>query len=146
MDKSGSMVSMGNEPIDGLNNFYEEQKKVDKFNSTLVFFNEKVDFIHENKLSIDIHTITNKEYTPSGMTALYDAIGKSIDYQRSIKTEDVIFVILTDGCENSSQEYNKNTIKKLIETMENEHKWKFIYLGANQDSFTVGGGLGFKIL
>lgn len=144
MDKSGSMISMGNEPIDGLNNFYEEQKKIVEFNSTLILFNEKVSFIHMNKPSKELENITSKDYIPSGMTALYDAIGKGIDYQRSIKTDNVIFVILTDGLENSSQEYTKETIKILIEKMETEYKWKFMYLGANQDSFVVGGGLGFR--
>ncbi len=144
MDKSGSMISMGNEPIDGLNNFYEEQKKVCDFNSTLIFFNEKVSFIYKDKTSKELVNITSKDYIPSGMTALYDAIGKGIDYQRSIKTDNVIFVILTDGLENSSQEYTKESIRKLIEKMETEHNWKFIYLGANQDSFAVGGGLGIR--
>jgi Mg-chelatase subunit ChlD len=143
MDKSGSMMNMGTEPIDGLNNFYEDQQKVGEFDSTLVFFNDKVTFIHQNKSSNEIEKITSKEYSPGGMTALYDAIGKSIDYQKSIKTDNVIFVVLTDGFENCSQEYDKNIIKNLIEKMEKEYKWKFIYLGANQDSFTVGGGIGF---
>jgi len=144
MDKSGSMISMGNEPIDGLNNFYDDQKKICDFNSTLIFFNEKVYFAHKNKPSKELENITSEDYNPSGMTALYDAIGKGIDYQKSIKTDDVIFVILTDGLENSSQEYTKDTIKTLIQKMETEHKWKFMYLAANQDSFEVGGKLGLK--
>lgn len=144
MDKSGSMISMGNEPIDGLNNFYDDQKKICEFNSTLIFFNEKVFFVHENKSSAELVNITEEDYKPSGMTALYDAIGKGIDYQQSIKTDDVIFVILTDGLENSSQEYTKDTIKTLIQKMETEYKWKFMYLGANQDSFEEGGKLGLK--
>ena len=39
MDKSGSMTSMGIEHVDGLNNFYETQKKTGKFKSTLIYFN-----------------------------------------------------------------------------------------------------------
>lgn len=144
MDKSGSMISMGNEPIDGLNNFYEEQKKVCEFNSTLIFFNEKVTFVHKNKSSKDLENITSEDYVPAGMTALYDAVGTGIDYQRSIKTDNVIFVILTDGLENSSQEYTKKSIKELTGKMETEYNWKFMYLGANQDSFAVGEGLGFR--
>jgi len=144
MDKSGSMMNMGVEAIDGINNFYDEQKKTGDFDSTLVFFNDKVTFVYENMPSDKIEKITEKEYQPSGMTALYDSIGKSIEKQKTIKTDNVIFVVLTDGLDNSSQEYDKYTIKTLIKKMETDHNWKFIYLGANQDSYTVGGGMGFK--
>ena len=142
MDASGSMETMGDEPVQGLNNFYTKQKESGEFTSTLVFFSENVTFHHKNINGKDVPTLTKNDYNIGGMTALYDAIGQSIEYQKSIKTENVIFVILTDGLENSSREYKKTTIKNLITKMEKEHKWLFIYLGANQDSFEVSSGLG----
>jgi hypothetical protein len=142
MDASGSMETMGDEPIQGLNNFYIKQKESGAFTSTLVFFNENVTFHHKNVTGNDVPHLTNKDYNRGGMTALYDAIGKSIEYQKSIKTENVIFVILTDGLENASREYSKETISKMTKKMEKEHNWLFMYLGANQDSFAVSAGLG----
>lgn len=92
----------------------------------------------------DVHDlILNETYLPTGSaTALRDAIGKTIN---DLKTDrDVVFMIITDGLENDSREYTQEAIKKMIETMEVEHKWKFMYLGANQDAFAVGQSLGVK--
>ena len=142
LDQSGSMNSMGNEPVDGLNNFYKEQNESGKFFSTLVFFSDKTKFIHENIDGKDVKELKYEDYVPNGMTALYDAIGVSIAKQESVKTENVIFVILTDGHENSSREYTCKQIKDKITKMEKEYNWKFVYLGANQDAFEVGNSLG----
>jgi hypothetical protein len=144
MDASGSMMAMGDEPIQGLNSFYTQQKRSGEFTSTLVFFNHDVTFHHQNIDGKVVPSLSDKDYKRDGMTALYDAIGKSIEYQRKIKTENVIFVILTDGHENSSREYRHTAIKYLITEMEQKHKWTFIYLGANQDSFAVSQGLGIR--
>ena len=144
MDASGSMENMGEEPIQGLNNFYKKQKESGEFTSTLVFFNENVKFNHQNIDGKDVPILKNEDYDRGGLTALYDAIGQAIVYQESIKTENVIFVILTDGLENASREYRKETISKMIKKMEKEHKWTFMYLGANQDSFAVSEGLGIR--
>lgn len=144
MDASGSMANMGDEPLQGLNSFYKQQKESGEFTSTLVFFSNVVNFHHQNLAGKDVPVITSNEYVPGGMTALYDAIGDSIELQKSKKTENVVFVILTDGHENASHKYNSRDIRKMIEEMEKEHKWVFIYLGANQDSFTVGNNLGIR--
>src|SRR3990167_10485586 len=50
---------------------------------------------------------------------------------------------MTDGLENTSKEFNQTQIFDLIKRKENEGNWTFVYLGANQDSFAVGGSLGF---
>ena len=144
MDASGSMANMGNEPLQGLNAFYKKQKDSGQFTSTLVFFSNDVTFHHKNIRGEDVPVLSKSDYIIDGMTALYDAIGQSIEYQRNIKTENVIFVILTDGHENASTSYNKNSIKELITEMEEKHKWLFIYLGANQDSFSVSQGIGIR--
>ena len=144
MDASGSMLSMGDEPIQGLNSFYKTQKESGEFTSTLVFFNSVVTFHHQNINGKDVPSLTNDDYHRDGMTALYDAIGMSIEYQKNIKTENVIVVILTDGLENASREYKRSTIKTLITKMEEKHKWTFVYLGANQDAFAVSQGLGIR--
>jgi len=144
LDKSGSMESMVKEPVDGLNNFYKEQNMNGKFFSTLVFFNHKTEFIHENINGEDVKTFEYSDYKPDGMTALYDAIGHAITKQESIKKENVIFVILTDGHENTSRDYNRKQIKEKITKAEKEYGWKFIYLGANQDAIYVGNSLGIS--
>lgn len=143
MDESGSMSNMGDEPWQGLNNFVKKQKESNSnFNFTLIFFNSEVRFIYKNLESEEIPILSKKDYNPNDTTALYDAIGKGIEYQKTQNMENVIFVILTDGHENCSREYNKKTIQKMISDLEKNNKWKFVYLGANQDSFEVGQGIG----
>ena len=144
MDKSGSMSSMGTEPVDGLNNFYANQKTSGEFFSTLILFNDVVEFIYKNMDGKEIKDLSYSEYAPNGMTALYDAIGAGIEYQKGLKTKNVIFVVLTDGLENASRNYSKKSIGEIITNMEKEHNWKFLYLGANQDSFEVGSGIGIN--
>lgn len=143
MDESGSMTSMGNEPWQGLNSFVKKQKdnNVD-FNFTLIFFNSEVKFIYKNLEGSKIPELTSSDYNPYDTTALYDAIGKGIEFQKKESMNNVIFVILTDGMENCSQEYNKNNIQKMIKDLETNNNWKFVYLGANQDSFQVGNSIG----
>lgn len=53
----------------------------------------------------------------------------------------VLAVILTDGMENSSTEVTHAQVAAMIRDREGEG-WTFIYLGANQDTWAVGGNLG----
>jgi len=92
--------------------------------------------------------LTTKEWYPRGMTALYDAIGKTINADKA-KLErlgneapaKVLVCIVTDGLENNSKEYKLDDIQKLIKKCENDD-WNFIYLAANQDAFAVGTSFG----
>lgn len=90
----------------------------------------------------EVKKITDKEYYVRGSTALLDAIGQAIHYmgnvQKYAKEEDragkVLFVITTDGYENSSKEYSYDTIRKMIQRQKERYKWEFIFLGANIDA------------
>jgi len=152
LDKSGSMGSIINDAISGFNLFLDEQKKVKgKANiSTMLFDTEFI--ISKLKSIRDVKNFTKKTYVPRGGTALYDAIGKTIDgeldrlstlskVERPYKT---LIVILTDGDENSSREYHQDLIKRMINEMREEFKWEFIFLAANQDAILTADGLGIS--
>ena len=144
LDSSGSMQILRNEPIQSMKSFYNAQKETGKeFLSTFITFNDHVNFIHKNMKGSEIN-IKNEDFIPAGMTALLDAIGTGIEFQRNIKPKNVICVILTDGRENASKIYKTSEIKDLTKKMETENGWKFIYLGANQDSFDVSETLGIN--
>jgi len=144
LDESGSMSSMGIEPVQAVNKFIDDQKlamgddgatfSLWKFNSTVV------------KLIDDVPLKNVKEFSdfePKDMTCLYDAIGHAINTKKKKNSfENVVCIILTDGLENSSTEYSAANIRSMIKDMEENHNWKFVYLGANQDAFAVGGAIG----
>ena len=144
LDESGSMSSMGNEPVDAVNKFIDDQKvamgddgatfSLWKFNSTVI------------KLIDDVPLKDVEEFCdfkPKGLTSLYDAIGNAIDTKKKKSSFDnVVCIILTDGLENSSREYPFLKIREMIKDMKENHNWNFVYLGANQDAFEVGSAMG----
>lgn len=145
LDESGSMYTMEEEAKQSINSFIKDQKDVDPENSTFTLwkFNTKVKCVYDDVPLSSLEEFT--DFTPHGLTALFDGIGNAITTKLSKKKNtDVICVILTDGDENASQEYNSDTIKNMIKDMEDKYHWKFIFLGANQDSFTTGSGYGIN--
>ncbi len=146
LDASGSMSAMGKEPVDSLNEFIREQKTNDGSTFTLVTFNNKMRTIIDDESLSSIRYLFYDEYVTSGMTALYDALGNTIEKKLdSDRNKNVIMVILTDGEENSSQKYKKSTIQHLTEKAKSKYDWQFVYLGANQDAFKVGRDMGCNI-
>ena len=147
VDNSGSMANMLEETIHGINEFIDNQRKVEgNAKVTLVFFNDEYEIPFNN---IDLKTfpkITVEHYHTSGMTALLDAIGKTINIVRNRNTnpDKVIVCIITDGYENSSTEFIGNVINKTIKSLEKDNNWEFMFLGADIDSFGVAGSLGIN--
>lgn len=145
LDKSGSMSGLEKDTIGGFNSLIEKQRKEpgEAIVST-VLFSDNSTVIH-NRMNIkDIPLLTSKEYYVSGCTALLDAVGNAINYinkKHNDTNEDevpekTLFIITTDGQENASREFTYKQIKKLIENMKEQHKWEFIFLGANIDTVT----------
>ena len=141
LDRSGSMSGSESDTIGGYNQFLEKQKKNKyKTNITTILFDDKYEILHDRVDSNDVKNITDKDYYVRGCTALYDAIGKTINNIEK-KAENVIFVITTDGLENSSREYTKDMVKNLIDKHKN---WEFMYIGADIDSYANGTSLGIR--
>jgi uncharacterized protein YegL len=151
LDRSGSMASLTNDTIGGYNNFIEEQKKVPgEANVTTVLFDDEYTVLHDRVDIKKISPITSNEYFARGTTALFDAVGKTINtigaklsaINEENRPSKVIVLIITDGEENSSKEFNKEQIKQMVETQQNTFNWKFLFFGANIDSFTAAGSIG----
>lgn len=147
LDESGSMYGMGKEPVQAVNSFINEQRKAlgnDGATFSLWTFNTQVTKVFDDLNLQDVPVF--KEYNPASMTALYDAIGHAITTKKQKeKYNDVVCVILTDGQENSSSKFQVKEIRKMIKDMEDNHGWKFVYLGANQDVFAVGDKIGLNV-
>ena len=117
LDKSGSMSGLESYSIGGFNSMIEK--------------------------------LTSKDYVAGGNTALLDAVGDTINKISKVediyaKNRAVLFVIITDGQENSSKEYSKAQIKKMISDKQEKYDWEFIFLGANIDAVSEAQSLGIK--
>ncbi len=151
LDKSGSMSGLEKDTIGGFNSLIEKQKlESGEAVVSLVLFDSKINIVNDRVNLKEVKPLTDKEYTPSGCTALLDAVGMSINrirnVQANLKEEDrpsrTLFVITTDGYENSSREYTYSVIKKLIDLVKEKEKFEFLFLGANIDSAEEAEKLG----
>lgn len=141
LDRSGSMESIQTDMEGGLNSFVAKQQALDvadiKF--TLAQFDTEYELIHDGIPLADVPHIVLE---PRGNTALLDAVGKTLSTVREREPDGrVIVIIVTDGEENSSTEWNLVGVKVLIEKCQCDD-WEIIYLGANVDAFAAAGGMG----
>jgi len=151
LDRSGSMRPVVNDAIGGYNNFISEQKKLkDKATLSGTLFDDRFEPLYEGK-SIDIQDVpelTTATFVPRGMTALYDAIGKSVtgykatmqNVKESQRPTKVLCIIVTDGGENSSTEFKQTDIADLI-AYQKKNNWQFLFLCSTEDAVTVSKGL-----
>lgn len=153
LDRSGSMSYLVDDTIGGFNSMIESQKAVDgEAYVTTVLFNHRYELLHDHVNIKDIKPITNEHYIASGMTALLDAVGRTIDSvgerlnntPEEERPEKVMFVITTDGMENSSCEYTKSQVKEMIERQQDVYSWVFMFLGANMDAVSEADSLGIN--
>jgi len=141
VDISGSMYSIASDAEGGLNTYINEQKDIEGgADLLLVEFDDQ----YVQHPLIDIVDFKSYSLVPRGMTAMLDAIGKSINFAETVKVEKggkVIFNIVTDGAENNSREFSRDAIKTLIEKKQKDG-WEFIFSAANIDAFAEAGSLG----
>jgi hypothetical protein len=147
LDRSGSMGTIKNATIEAFNKFLREQKEVPgKANVTLVQFDDQYQVDYEGWDIKNACFLTQNSYVPRGMTALLDAIGRTITSteKRVLKTNPakIVFVIQTDGYENASKEFSQSRINEMISHLRNAHNWEFVFLGASQDAIQVATSYG----
>lgn len=149
VDRSGSMSSIASDMEGAIKSVLKEQKEAKKKELLVTFVRFDTEY-EEIFSSAPIGTVDDIEISPRGGTALLDAMGKTINsFERKFsgtdekeRPEKVLFIIITDGGENSSREYSKSQVFEIIEKAKRDHNWDFTFIGANQDSIREGGGLG----
>ncbi|MCL2126462.1 MAG: VWA domain-containing protein [Oscillospiraceae bacterium] len=151
LDRSGSMSGLENDTIGGFNSMLSKQQAVPgDCRITTVLFDCGCELLHDRIDIKAVSPITDKEYFVRGSTSLLDAIGttinKIIGVQRNTAKEHqagkVLFVITTDGMENSSRQFSYETIKSMVEHQKSRYGWEFIFLGANIDAVEVANRFG----
>lgn len=151
LDKSGSMAGLENDTIGGYNSMLEKQKTVaGQACITTVLFDHNYMLLHDRIDIRAVKPITKHEYQAGGNTALIDAIGKTIqkignaqkNTAEKYRADKVLFVIITDGYENSSREYTSDQVKAMVERQKSKYGWEFIFLGANIDAVETAAQFG----
>lgn len=149
VDRSGSMYGIQEDMRGALNEFFKAQTALDgKCLVDYVQFDDTYDLVFEDTDVSEAEAVLE----PRGMTALLDAVGKSVtDLGKKLarKSEDerpgtVIVAVITDGMENSSRDWTRTTVSNLIKRQEEKYNWEFTFLGANMDAVSVGASMGFK--
>lgn len=146
LDRSGSMASYVGATIEGFNTLLNEQREQDG-NAwlSLTLFDDKfeVPFVAWNVNDIPLMGTPGNQYTVRGSTALYDAVGLSIQGTEAwLKNNEwftgkVLFVILTDGAENASTKWSIQELNSKIADKSAEG-WEFLFLGAGGAAWTEG--------
>jgi hypothetical protein len=152
LDRSGSMASIAEDVIGGLNTFIREQAQVEgEAWFTLVQFDDRYEVVHAHVPVQQVPPVTDRTYVPRGSTALLDAIGRTIVdtgvrlamLPEGDRPQAIVFAVQTDGYENASREFTREQIFEMIRHQEEKYAWQFVFLAADQNAIEEGGKLGF---
>ena len=153
LDCSGSMSGLESDTIGGFNSMLHKQKLED--GEALV---SVVLFDHESRVLYDrtpierVPDMTDRDYQVRGSTALLDALGGAVHHIATVhryareedRPEKTVFVIVTDGMENSSRCYRSHEVKKMVSHEQEKYGWEFLFLGANMDAIEAAGSYGIR--
>ena len=148
IDRSGSMEPVKHDTEGGVKAFIEEQRRVPGRTTVSLY---QFDTEHDEVASFaDVQHDLAWHLVPRGGTALLDAVGFAVTktgekltaMDEGARPGEVIVLIATDGEENSSREYTLPQVKDMITAQQDDYGWKFVFIGANQDSFASGGAMG----
>lgn len=150
LDQSGSMQDCKEQTISGFNEqlqsiqTLEEQFPNQEITVGLTLFNTQVMPLADRARPADLERLTPSTYLPNGGTALFDAIGLTVQKAKTgwlnappDVAATVMMVIITDGYENSSRVFRLPEIRDLVTRLEGTGQWTFLYLGATLDAVDV---------
>ena len=147
VDRSGSMHKIVGDAVGGFNSFLADQRKLeDEAYLTLSIFDHEYEVVYECKPIKEVPDATIETFKPRGTTALWDAVGITVkdamdrleNYPYDLQ---VIMLIITDGGDNDSKQYQSEEVKQMVEQCIDKG-WHFQFLAANIDAFAVGGSMG----
>ncbi len=153
LDRSGSMSGLEKDTIGGFNSMLSRQKEEpgEALISTILF-DDRTEVLHDRVHLADVRPMNERQYYVRGCTALLDAMGGAIHHIGTIhkysreedRPEKTIFVITTDGMENSSSHYTYEKVKQMVERQKERYGWEFLFLGANIDAIETAGRFGIQ--
>jgi len=151
VDRSGSMSSIAADMIGGYNSFIKSQKEVPaECYVSFYQFDDIYDVVFERTKLQDVKDLDDQTYVPRNMTALYDALGRTINnygkYLSELPEEErpdrVMVVAITDGHNNASHEFTLSQVRDMVKHQTEVYSWSFVFLGSNIDAWDADGSLG----
>jgi hypothetical protein len=128
LDETGSMASLGNEPEQAVASFIQVQRDGGiPVNISLTKFHLHIMPVFTD-LPMEHEDCRMPSYTPTSMTAAYDALR----YIILSSTKPLAIVYITDGEDNSSRTTARE-IKELIQRAK-DCGWTFDFIGCNMES------------
>lgn len=148
LDMTGSMTEHRTETMEAFNSYInglKEDKDTKRFKFTFSVFNSDIgvkNIVSQGAMK-DVPVLNAGNYSPSGMTPLFDAIGKAIHEadQEANEGDAVLIVVQTDGLNNASHEFTHTAIQSLVKER-TEKGWQFVFLGCGIDAMAAGGAIG----
>ena len=153
LDRSGSMSGLEADTIGGFNSMIAKQKKEEgeAYIST-VLFDDKTEVLYDRVPVSKVEPMNENQYYVRGCTALLDSLGRAIHHIGNVhkyareedRPEKTLFIITTDGMENSSNRYTFDKVKRMVERQKEKYGWEFLFLGVNIDAIEVAGQFGIN--
>jgi uncharacterized protein YegL len=153
LDRSGSMSGLEKDTIGGFNSTLQKQKgETGEALVSTILFDNTTEVLHDRIDISKVEPLTDEQYFARGSTALLDAIGGAIHHigivhkyaREEDRPEKTVFVITTDGYENSSHKYSLQQVRDMIERQQNKYGWEFLFLGANIDAIAAARDFGIE--
>lgn len=149
LDRSASMIGLEKATVEHFNALIEKQKQLPgECIVSTVLFDTSHQTIHDRIRLKEMQPMQLRQYETQGHTALYDAIGMTVDRIKAIQQktpelpEQTMFVIITDGMENASKQYDGERVKNTVAEQKRTRNWKFLFLGANVDAVSMAREIG----
>ena len=152
LDESGSMYNSVDDVIGGFQKLIDEQKG-EKNGDCIISLYRFSDTVKKDYIGKPVDEVSKLIYSPGGCTAMNDGVGTAIDeigkwlsdMNESERPSKNMIVIMTDGQENASKEYNFDTVKAKIKHQEEKYSWTFVYMGTNLQDLKDANRLGIKM-
>jgi Mg-chelatase subunit ChlD len=151
LDRSGSMSDIKSAMEEAYNTFIKEHQKVKSTRVSLIQFDTTNDqeVVYQD---LPVSEVPKLNLHPRGGTPLVDALAKAIDntglrfasMPDNQRPDQVLFVIITDGEENSSRKFTRKDVHDRITHQTNKYKWQFVFLGADQDAIKEAASYGIS--
>ncbi|MBQ6481604.1 MAG: VWA domain-containing protein [Anaerolineaceae bacterium] len=153
LDRSGSMAGLEDDTIGGFNAMVEKQKKEPgEALLSAVLFSNTCEVLYDRADIQKVEPMSDRQYRVGGCTALLDAIGGAVHHIGNVhkyaREEDrpgkTIFIITTDGMENSSHQYTYDEVQRMVKHEQEKYGWEFLFLGANMDAISAARSFGIR--